>query len=135
LYRKLCNYYFYMCFTYIFKTQFLLMNSLHNTIRALVSITLKITRVFLASVSGALFMHSKLNNYSLKVYKFSIFNAPITQTFIKNYHLKSLVCAPKTVVNIFQIINIKNMTHHWMIEREVHIQPNFMSMIVFTNID
>ena len=106
----MCNYYFYMCFTYIFKTQFLLMNSLHNTIRALVSITLKITRVLLTSVSGALFMHSKLNNYSLKVYKFSIFNAPITQTFIKKLSFKVISLCPED--NIFQIINIKNMTHH-----------------------
>jgi len=44
-------------------------------------------------VHGALFKYTKLSNYSLKMSKFSISNALITQTFIKNYHLRSLTSA------------------------------------------
>jgi len=38
--------------------------------------------------------------------KFLIFNALITQTFIKSYHLRFLTSVPETLVNIFQKINV-----------------------------
>jgi len=57
-------------------------------------------RVLLTSVSGALFKHLKLRNYSLKKSISSISDALNTQIFIKNYYLKLLTSVPGTLVNI-----------------------------------
>jgi len=53
-----------------------------------------ILRVLLTSASGALFKHAKLSNCSFKMSKFSIFNALITQTFIKKLPFKDLSQCP-----------------------------------------
>jgi len=49
---------------------------------------------------GTLFKHSKFNKYSFKKSTITIFNAFITQLFIKNLPFKMLKECPGTLVNI-----------------------------------
>jgi len=48
----------------------------------------------LMSASETLFKHSKFSKYFLKMLNFSIYNALITLTFTKVYHLRSLTSIP-----------------------------------------
>jgi len=71
--------------------------------------------VLLTSVSRILFKHSKLGeNYSLKKSNNSISNSLNTHVFIKDYYLRPLTSASKTLINI----SLLNLVNHLYILKE-----------------